>query len=88
VPFSFPQSAGNVARGQLVEIRAGHPLIGLLFDTKDLRQDVSFMINRVWAERPLTDARTLHPLEEIMTHAYRDAWVDTILNRMRRWVPD
>ena len=76
VPFSFPQSAGNLDRNQLAEIRDRSPSVGLLFDTKDLRCDVPFIINRVWAERPLTPTRLLHPLDEIISHAYRDAWVE------------
>jgi peptidoglycan/xylan/chitin deacetylase (PgdA/CDA1 family) len=84
VPFSFPQSAGNVDRGQIREIRDRHPIVGLLFDTKDLRKDAPFMINRIWAERPLTIERRLHPLTEILIHAYRDAWVEGTLNRFRR----
>ncbi len=80
VPFSFPQSAGKVNRSQLAEIRERNPFVGLLFDTKDLRQDENFMVNRVWAERPLTSDRRLHPLPEIMTTAYRVAWVEDILN--------
>jgi peptidoglycan/xylan/chitin deacetylase (PgdA/CDA1 family) len=84
VPFSFPQSAGNVNRTQLEDIRRCNPFIGYLFDTKDLRQDEPFMINRVWAERPLTPARILHPLDKIIANAYRDAWVDGILNALRK----
>ena len=83
VPFSFPQSAGNVSREQLAGILASNPEVGLLFDTKDLRRDAGFMINRVWAERPLTPARQLHPLGEILVHAYRDAWVDGVVRRLR-----
>ena len=84
VPFSFPQSAGNVDRAFLADIleRNGH--IGLLFDTKDLREDEPFMINRVWAERPLTPERVLHPVQEVFEHAYRDAWVEGVLGRLGR----
>jgi peptidoglycan/xylan/chitin deacetylase (PgdA/CDA1 family) len=84
VPFSFPQSAGNLERDHLAEIRDRNPLIGLLFDTKDLRQDADFMVNRVWAERPLTASRKLHPLSEVMRHAYRDAWVQSVLDGLRK----
>jgi len=83
VPFSFPQSAANVNRALLANILNRHPFIGLTFDTKDLRSDERFMVNRVWAERPLTPARELHPLPEIMVWAYRDAWVDGIKKSFR-----
>ncbi len=84
IPFSFPQSAGNVDRAFLADIleRNGH--IGLLFDTKDLRKDERFMVNRVWAERSLTPERVLHPVQEVFEHAYRDAWVEGVLGRLRR----
>lgn len=83
VPFSFPQSAGNISRGQLADIRDCNPEIGLLFDTKDLRWDRDFMVNRVWAERPLTPDRQLRPLNEILTNAYQDAWVDGVMRLFR-----
>jgi len=84
VPFSFPQSAGNVERAFLANLLKHHSHIGLLFDTKDMRRDAPFMINRVWAERPLTPERVLHPISEILASAYRDAWVEGILSRLRR----
>jgi peptidoglycan/xylan/chitin deacetylase (PgdA/CDA1 family) len=84
VPFSFPQSAGNVDRASLANILRRHENIGLLFDTKDLRVDVDFMVNRVWAERPLSPQRALHPIQEVLVYAYRDAWVDGVLGRLRR----
>jgi hypothetical protein len=83
VPFSFPQSAGNVDRAQLADIRDRHPQVGLMFDTKDLRQDVPFIINRIWAERPLTPERKLQPLAKIIDNAYRDAWTESVLEKIR-----
>jgi peptidoglycan/xylan/chitin deacetylase (PgdA/CDA1 family) len=83
VPFSFPQSAGNVNRRILSELLKRYAHIGLMFDTKDLRQDERFMVNRVWAERPLTPDRVLHPIQEVLENAYRDAWVEMILERLR-----
>jgi peptidoglycan/xylan/chitin deacetylase (PgdA/CDA1 family) len=85
VPFSFPQSAGNVDRIFLANLIAQHPHIGLLFDTKGIRRDVPFMINRVWAERPLTQERVLHPISEIIASAYQDAWVEEQMSRFRRY---
>jgi peptidoglycan/xylan/chitin deacetylase (PgdA/CDA1 family) len=84
VPFSFPQSAGNVDRAQLADILERHPLVGLLFDTKDLMLDEAFIYNRVWAERPLTPARLLHPLPEVLVHAYREAWVAGVMRTGRK----
>ncbi len=79
VPFSFPHSAFGVDRDLLAAVRARHPFVGLLFDTKGLRRDVDFIRNRVWAERPLTPERRLHPLPEVLRSAYREAWVEEVL---------
>jgi len=83
VPFSFPQSAARVDRSMLYEILDHNPLVGLLFDTKDLRIDNKFLLNRVWAERPLTSERKLHPISEILRHAYQDAWVDGVVKVLK-----
>jgi hypothetical protein len=87
VPFAFPQSAGNLDRTLLAEILARHPFVGLLFDTKDLQPDAPFMVNRVWAERPLTPERRLHPLPEVMDHAYRQAWVQEMWQKKPQKIP-
>ena len=79
VPFSFPQSAGNIDRSQLAESLNYNPSIGLLFDTKDLRKDSFFMKNRIWAERPITTDRVLQPLPKIINHAYQDAWSEGVI---------
>jgi peptidoglycan/xylan/chitin deacetylase (PgdA/CDA1 family) len=84
VPFSFPQSAGNVDRSRLGDILDRYPFIGLMFDTKDLRLDKKFLINRVWAERPLTPQRELQPLTKIIENAYQDAFVDGIISSLSR----
>ena len=83
VPFSFPQSAARVNRSMLYEILDRNPLVGLLFDTKDLRIENKFLLNRVWAERPLTSERRLHPISKILRHAYQDAWVDGVVKVMK-----
>jgi len=85
VPFSFPHSAWGVDRGWLADIRARHPEIGLLFDTKGLRQDEPFMVNRVWAERPLSVAGRLHPIPAVLHADYQDAWVDDRWRGLRRF---
>jgi len=84
VPFSFPHSAFGIERDFLAELRARNPFIGLLFDTKDLRLDVKFIVNRVWAERPITPARDLRPLDEIFLSAYRNAWIEGVMGWGRR----
>ena len=84
VPFSFPHSAWGVERNLLAKIRENHSQIGLLFDTKGVRRDVAFIHNRVWAERPLTLERCLHPIPEVLVNAYREAWVDEMLGFGRK----
>lgn len=51
VPFSFPYSATGTDRALLAEIRTRHPDLGLFYDTMDLRKDVDFIVNRIWAEK-------------------------------------
>ncbi len=84
VPFSFPHSAFGIDRGLLFSIRVRYPFVGLLFDTKGVRKDDSFMVNRVWAERPLTPERVLHPLPQVLHNAYQEAWVDEVMGLARR----
>ena len=84
VPFSFPHSAFGIDRALLADIRARHPIIGLLFDTKGVRKDENFIVNRVWAERPLTPERKLHSLPEVLHNAYQEAWVDELMGWGRK----
>jgi len=84
VPFSFPNSAFGVDRGLLFTIRVQNPFVGLLFDTKGVRKDENFIVNRIWAERPLTTERKLHPLPDIIHNAYQEAWVDGVMDWGRK----
>lgn len=84
VPFSFPHSAWGLDRDQLAAVRDRHPEIGLLFDTKGLHHDVDFIVNRVWAERPLSSERRFSSLPEVLRNAYQEAWVDEILGLGRK----
>lgn len=51
VPFSFPYSGTGTDRAMLAGIRKRHPFLGLFYDTRDLRQDEPFIVNRIWAEK-------------------------------------
>ncbi len=88
VPFSFPHSAFGVDRGLLLSIRARYPFVGLMFDTKGVRLDEKFILNRVWAERPLPSLKRgsegVLPLFEVLHHAYQEAWVDEIMGMGRQ----
>jgi peptidoglycan/xylan/chitin deacetylase (PgdA/CDA1 family) len=87
VPFSFPHSAWGLDRDHLAAIRANQSKIGLLFDTKGLRQDVDFIHNRIWAERPLPSLTSKGDgIEEIKDHlllAYQEAWIDEMMAKGR-----
>jgi len=84
VPFSFPHSAFGIDRSLLSYIRAMHSFVGLLFDTKGVRKDENFIVNRVWAEQPLTPERKLHSLPEVLRNAYQEAWVDGVMELGRK----
>jgi len=82
VPFSFPYSATGVDRGQLAAIRAQHPFLGLFYDTMDLRPDLPFLVNRIWAEKSAyRDAGRETNLPALLHGAYRAEAYDA----MRRW---
>lgn len=76
VPFSFPNSGTGVERRLLADIRSRHPLLGLFFDTKGIRLDEDFILNRIWAERPaFSGAGKQSNLPALLHNAYADqAW--------------
>ena len=85
VPFSFPHSAWGLDRDHLAQIRSRHPMIGVLFDTKGLHQDVNFIHNRIWAERPLPKISEMGTdgIKEHLTLAYQETWVDAMMEKGR-----
>jgi peptidoglycan/xylan/chitin deacetylase (PgdA/CDA1 family) len=83
VPFSFPHSAWGIDRDFLEGLRNRHPFIGLLFDTKGLRGDRLFIVNRVWAERPLPETSKIVPIGRVLRVAYQEAWEEEVLGGFR-----
>jgi peptidoglycan/xylan/chitin deacetylase (PgdA/CDA1 family) len=85
VPFSFPHSAWGLDRDHLAQIRSRHAMIGVLFDTKGLHQDVNFIHNRIWAERPLStnSAMGADRIREHLHLAYQEVWVDAMMKKGR-----
>lgn len=72
VAFSFPYSASGTDRKLLAEIRARHPFLGLFYDTRDLRRDEAFMVNRIWAEKEAyRDAGKTTNIPALLHAAYR-----------------
>jgi peptidoglycan/xylan/chitin deacetylase (PgdA/CDA1 family) len=79
VPFAFPHSADGVDRGFLARLRAGSPRVGLLFDTRQLRQDAPFIVNRL-----TVDAPPERPGTSNLGRGIRDAYVAELIARLRR----
>jgi peptidoglycan/xylan/chitin deacetylase (PgdA/CDA1 family) len=69
VPFAFPNSAMGIERGFLRSLRRRTPLLGLLFDTKDLSRDEDFIVNRIWVESPKLNPTGRVPLPLILRRA-------------------
>jgi peptidoglycan/xylan/chitin deacetylase (PgdA/CDA1 family) len=73
VSFSFPFSATGIDREVLADIRQRNPFLGLFFDTRGLREDEPFMINRIWAEKAeFSDLGEKTNLPHLLKAAYRD----------------
>jgi peptidoglycan/xylan/chitin deacetylase (PgdA/CDA1 family) len=87
VPFSFPHSATGIDRNLLSAILDRHPFIGLMFDTKGLRLDEKYIVNRVWAERPIPPQKELQPITAVLNAAYRETWVEETLAAGRKMRP-
>lgn len=51
IPFSFPFSATDIDRSLLATLRERHPFLGLFYDTRDLRGDAPFIVNRILCEK-------------------------------------
>jgi peptidoglycan/xylan/chitin deacetylase (PgdA/CDA1 family) len=72
VPFSFPNSGDGLDRDLLARLRQEHRAVGLYFDTKGLRQDRPFIVNRIWAESPKLNPGGRSALPDILRRAYQD----------------
>ena len=71
-PFAFPYSGAGLDRTWLAELRRRNDFIGLVFDTDGLREDESFVVQRVFGERIGYD----RSLDAILRRAWakRNAW--------------
>jgi len=73
ISFSFPFSALGVDRAVLADIRRRHSFLGLFFDTQGLREDESFMVNRIWGEKAeFGDIGRGTNIPQLLKGAYRD----------------
>jgi len=82
VPFSFPFSGFGLDREMLSAFRSSHHEVGLLFDTKGMRPDKSFIISRIWADPPLEGRVGGSDLPDLIYQAYQDV-LQTKLRRLR-----
>ncbi len=79
VPFAFPHSGHGIDRKWLYDVRQRNPFVGLFFDTKGMVHDASWVVQRIWAERPQwRNAKSFAPLAEIVGAACRDAVLERL----------
>lgn len=72
VHFSFPYSGTGLDRGFLASVGKRHPFLGLFFDTRDLRKDKPFIVNRIWAEKaPYRQVGAKTNIPALLHAAYR-----------------
>jgi len=72
VPFSFPNSGEGLDRDFLKSLRESNRYLGLFFDTKGLRGDRDFILNRIWVEAPKYNLDGYPPLPVILWRAYTE----------------
>lgn len=77
VPFAFPFDADGVERGLLAQLRRDHPEVGLFFDTRQLRCDVDFMVNRLIVDVPALVGGSRSNLGGYLRNAYLDELLRT-----------
>lgn len=75
VPFAFPYDADGVDRGLLESLRARHPFLGLFFDTRQLREDREFMVNRMIVDLP----PAAFPERSNLPGYFRSAYYDELM---------
>jgi peptidoglycan/xylan/chitin deacetylase (PgdA/CDA1 family) len=70
VPFAFPYYGDGISRSFLEGLLARNKFIGLLFDSRGLKKDKDFIINRVGADSPLNRAGGKSNIPQILRYAY------------------
>ncbi len=85
IPFAFPNTATGIDRQVLAGIRKRHPFLGLFFDAKGFREDIPFIVNRIWAEKPeFADKGAKTNLPYVLKDAYREFALEKILGLARK----
>jgi peptidoglycan/xylan/chitin deacetylase (PgdA/CDA1 family) len=77
VPFAFPFDADGVDRRLLARLRSDYPEVGLLFDTRQLRIDREFMVNRMIVDVPALIGGVRSNLGGYLRNAYLEELLRT-----------
>jgi peptidoglycan/xylan/chitin deacetylase (PgdA/CDA1 family) len=84
IPFAFPNTATGIDRKILAGIRARHSFLGLFFDAKGFREDVPFIVNRIWAEKPVFSNKGIKTnLPYVLKDAFQEIAYEKILEIFR-----
>jgi peptidoglycan/xylan/chitin deacetylase (PgdA/CDA1 family) len=86
VPFAFPFSAYGLNRELLSEIRSRHPVVGWLFDSKGIRKDRPFIMNRIMVDQPLAGSASGTDLARHLHLAYQDALLYGMRRMRKSWL--
>lgn len=70
VPFAFPYSADGVSRDFLQEFLDKSEHVGLLFNSKGIRKDKKFIINRICGDSPQNSTTKNSNLPRLIKKAY------------------
>jgi peptidoglycan/xylan/chitin deacetylase (PgdA/CDA1 family) len=81
VPFAFPFSAYGVPRETLAGILSRHAYIGMLFDSKGIRRDRPFIMNRIMADKPFPGQQAGTDLPQHLHRAYEDVFLLKVRRR-------
>jgi hypothetical protein len=85
IPFAFPNTATGIDRKVLAGIRERHPFLGLFFDAKGFREDLTFIVNRIWAEKPEFAEKGIKTnLPYVLRDAYQEIALEKILGLARK----
>ncbi len=72
VPFAFPFSGYGINRRYLAKLQARYPLIGAFFDSKGVRLDKDFVLNRIWADPPADQNAEMTNIPHLIRSAYQE----------------
>ena len=72
VPFAFPFSGYGINRRYLAALQAKYPLVGTFFDSKGVRLDKAFVLNRIWADPPADQNTEKTNIPRLIHHAYQE----------------